>query len=150
MPITVLTSHPEHLCVLTYRLEGQEGESILYVGSKEHPRIVVFDSLITAQDFVYRLAGGRMPYFGLGGDSFTICPIVAGNINCGKIWLGYDPYNVPTDWLVPSERSGKEWRYHINHWLAFSSNSGNFKELPDGSVLNLAVDEHNPIGVATL
>lgn len=81
-------------------------------------KIITFDTVAVAQQFVPRLGGGRLDAWDTAGESCWFTPLVRQGFNRVDILTGYDPYDVPNGARsagIWSEAEGRDWRYHV-HW----------------------------------
>ena len=98
-----------------------------YAGSEDKPefltvdgRIVIFDTLIQAQNFVPRMGAGRSDFWSADKETIYFSPTVLRGYNSVSIWTGYDPYDVNTGFMrlgdrsIRSESKYQDWKYHIH------------------------------------
>ena len=84
-------------------------------------RVIVFETLTTAQDFVEYIAEGRDSVWDATGEVCHYQPALfdLGKFNKISIITGYDIYNLPAMHPVPSEVRGMSWKHHTlsGHFL---------------------------------
>jgi hypothetical protein len=81
-------------------------------------KIVVFDTLWTAQSFVPLLGSGRATHWDAAKEDCRFSPLVRRGFNRIAIFTGYDPHDVPNGFRakgIYSESATREWKNHM-HW----------------------------------
>jgi len=98
---------------LFYADSGDQPDFLSFEG-----RLVTFDTLQIAQDFLPLLGGGRLYSQDVARETFTFSPISRKSFNRAVIYTGYDPYDVPNGFRtkgVYSEGHGQDWKHHV-YW----------------------------------
>lgn len=96
-------------------------------------RVIVFDTVAQAQQYLPRLGNGRPTRWRGPEEAFWI-PGTAEEftlgVNRAVIVTEYDPYNIPAGLPILSEVRSREWRHHVH--------VSQIAQRPDGGWSNLA------------
>ncbi|MCW3053300.1 MAG: hypothetical protein JWN14_2470 [Chthonomonadales bacterium] len=98
---------------LFYADSGDKPDFLSFEG-----KLVTFDTLEIAQDFLPMMGGGRPCAEDVSRETFSFSPISRRSFNRAVIYTGYDPYDVPGGFRtkgVYSEAHNRDWRWHV-YW----------------------------------
>lgn len=98
---------------LFYADSGDQPDFLSFDG-----KLVTFDTLEIAQDFLPLLGGGRLYMQDVASETFSFSPISRRSFNRAVIYTGYDPYDAPNGFRakgVYSEAHGRDWQHHV-YW----------------------------------
>lgn len=139
-------------CIALSRWAGSDAWSPLAVNG----RIVVFDTLRMAQDFLPTLAWSRDYRWSADKETLTfVPPVLTGEaINQVCIMTGYDPFDVPVSILtncsknaVRSEGKGRAWRSHVM-WHEVREGLQESQRRVDADRVETFLEEHPEVGYA--
>jgi hypothetical protein len=125
-------------CAVAWYRWGSTEASIL----ASNQRIILFDTLVIAQQFLPQLGQGRIPTWSKDGESICFTPVEKQGVNRATILTGYDPYNLPANMPdgILSEARGIEWKHHVM-WSHVFFDCGQFVKRADGTYANTAIGE---------
>lgn len=129
-----MSAPPSYAAIGIYQ-SGQTKPSLMSVQGK----IVVFDHVAQARDYVPLLGGGRVTRWE-GGETAYWLPMELTGVNRACILTEYDPYCLPPGLPVSSETHGREWRGHVHAAYVFHD-CGQMAQRADGSWANTALSE---------
>lgn len=132
------TRRPDGYVVLGTYACGSRSARLLAVKG----RVVLFDTVAIAQQFLPYLGMGRRTCFSPDGESVHWLPLDMTGINRADIITGYDPYDVPVGMPegIRSESRRHEWRHHVMFSEAFTD-CGQMVRKSDGTVVNTALEK---------
>lgn len=116
-PIVDLSNPHSSYVAVGITVFGKTDVSLLSANGK----VVLFDTVAIAQQFVPMLGMGRSPVWAAGGEEMTFLPLQEKTISRAVILTGYDPYHLPAGMVagLRSETAGKAWKSHIMWSHAF-------------------------------
>jgi hypothetical protein len=129
-------NNPNSYCAVSWYRHGQETPSLFTVDNK----VIIFDTLAIAQNFLPILGDGRTPVWNAAGDVLCFLEIDPKGMNKLEIITDYDVYDLPAGMPpgIRSETKTQEWKYHI-HWGLVFNDVGQVKRNKEGKVINNAL-----------
>ncbi|MBC8138138.1 MAG: hypothetical protein H8F28_19840 [Fibrella sp.] len=121
---------PFGYCIVATYVAGSNAARPLASGGK----IVLFDTVAIAQQFIPLLGQGRTPSWSEDGETISFVELDMGGISRAVIVTDYDPYDVPVDFPggIRSESRSREWKNHIMWSHAFYDCGQSETEFRDG------------------
>lgn len=103
-------------------------------------KIVLFDTVEIAQQWIPQLGMGRQTHFSRDGETAYWTPMDPNGINRAVLLTGYNPHSLPPNMPggILSETLGREWRHHVM-WSAAFYDVGQILQKKDGSLINTAL-----------
>lgn len=131
------TAKPDGYVALATYCTGSDAVRLLAAKG----RIVLFDTVAIAQQFIPLLGMGRTSFWSKDGESITWMPLDPNGFNRAVILTGYDPYHTPAGMPddIRSEARGREWKSHVMFSAAFLD-CGQMVRKADGTVVNTALE----------
>jgi hypothetical protein len=126
-------------CAVAVYPTGSRSAQILSVGG----RVVLFDTLEIARNFLPQLGTGRHTLWSGDGETAFWPELDAQGISRADVVTGYDPYQLPGGMPrgIASETRGREWRCHVMWSHVFTDCGGNLARRSDGTLANVALGE---------
>lgn len=130
---------PRNYVAAAWQPWGKTTMSLLSVGGK----IVLFDTMQIAREFLPILGQGRMSHWSPDGETLVFTPVDPNSMNKVVLIRDYDPYNLPAQMPhgIRSETKSMQWRSHIMFTHAFLDVGQHV--VKDGQVINTLIDERH-------
>ena len=98
-------------CAIGVTYPGKDSVQLIAVEGM----VPIWDNLITAQSFAEYMGHGRVGKWSIDKETYTFMDVVPEGYSSVVVVTNYDPYNVPTGWVVPSEVKLTDWKHHVHY-----------------------------------